>query len=185
MTEIIQQKKIKNQSRVKKKRDLTEKTNHQVIQIKRVSKVVKGGKKLSFRAVVVIGINGKRGVVGIGIGKADDVTNAINKAISKGKRNLITIPITKTDTITHSVEGIYGACNVIIKPSVSGSGVIAGSSIRTVLEVAGVRNVLAKQIGSNNLLNSARATIEGLKQLKTITEIAKDRDVSIDSFYRN
>lgn len=185
MIEIVEQKKIKSQKRLKKKREVVEKINHQVIQIKRVSKVVKGGKKLSFRAVVVVGINKTRGLVGIGIGKADDVTNAINKAISKGKKNLITIPITKTDTITHSVKGIYGACNVIIKPSASGSGVIAGSSIRTVLEVAGLRNILAKQIGSNNLLNNARATIEGLKQLKTITQVAKDRDIAVDYLYRN
>jgi small subunit ribosomal protein S5 len=133
----------------------------------------------------VVGINKTRGLVGIGIGKADDVTNAINKAISKGKKNLITIPITKTDTITHSVTGIYSACNVVIKPSPSGSGVIAGSSIRTVLEMAGLRNILAKQIGSNNLLNNARATIEGLKQLKTITQVAKERDVAVDYLYRN
>lgn len=184
MIETLQKKKIKNKISVKKKREVTEKITHQVIQIKRVSKVVKGGKKLSFRAVVVVGVNSIKGLVGIGVGKADDVTNAINKAISKGKKNLIQIPITKNNSITHSVIGIYGACNVVIKPSTSGSGVIAGSSIRTVLEVAGVRNVLSKQIGSNNLLNSARATIEGLKNLKTITQVAKERDVAVDSLYR-
>lgn len=184
MTSVLQQKKIKSQPRLKKKREVSEKINHQVIQIKRVSKVVKGGKKLSFRAVVVVGITGIRGLVGIGIGKANDVTNAINKAISKGKKNLITIPITKTDTITHFVKGTYGACNVIIKPSAPGSGVIAGSSIRTVLEIAGVRNVLAKQIGSNNLLNSARATLQGLKQLQTISQVAKNRDVPVDFLYQ-
>lgn len=182
---IIQQKKIKNQPRKKKKQDYSEKFNHQVIQIKRVSKVVKGGKKLNFRAVVVVGIINKKGLVGIGIGKADDVTNAINKAIANGKRNLINLPITKTDTINHLVKGNYGACNVIIKPSTFGSGVIAGSSIRTVLEVAGVRNVLAKQIGSNNLLNNARATLEGLKQLKTIMQVSKNRDIPLDFLYQN
>jgi small subunit ribosomal protein S5 len=184
MTEAIQQKKIKNQRHQKKKREVFQKVTHQLIQIKRVSKVVKGGKKLSFRAVVVVGITGVRGSVGIGIGKADDVTNAINKAISKGKKNLITIPITKNDTITHFVKGVYGACNVIIKPSAPGSGVIAGSSTRIILEVAGIRNILAKQIGSNNLLNTARATLEGLKQLQTITQVAKNRDVIVDSLYR-
>ena len=94
MIETLQKKKIKNKIRVKKKREVTEKITHQVIQIKRVSKVVKGGKKLSFRAVVVVGVNSIKGLVGIGVGKADDVTNAINKAISKGKKNLIQIPIT-------------------------------------------------------------------------------------------
>mgnify|MGYP003349884862 CR=1 FL=1 len=184
MTNIIEKKKLKNQQPLKKKKESVEKINHQVIQIKRVSKVVKGGKKLSFRAVVVVGINGLKGSVGIGIGKADDVTNAINKAISKGKKNLINIPITKTDTITHFVKGVYGACNVIIKPSAPGSGVIAGSSIRTVLEVAGVRNILAKQIGSNNLLNNARATLEALKQLQTIGQVAKNRDIAVDLLYQ-
>ena len=182
MVEIIPQKKLKQQRRLRKKQEKVDKITHQVIQIKRVSKVVKGGKKLSFRAVVIVGANS--GLIGIGIGKADDVMNAINKAISKGKKKLITIPITKTKTITHFVEGFYGSCNVILKPSRSGSGVIAGSSIRTVLEVAGVRNVLAKQIGSNNLLNSARATLEGLKQLQTINQVAKTRNILIDSLYK-
>ena len=180
MTKIIKKKNQRNQP---PKRTLKEKIYHQVVQIKRVSKVVKGGKKLSFRAVVVVGLTPS--FVGIGIRKADDVTNAINKAIAKGKRNLINIPVTKTKTITHTVQGICGACNVIIKPSPLGSGVIAGSSIRTVLEVGGVRNVLAKQIGSNNLLNSARATINALNKLKTISQVAKDRDIAVDLLYKN
>lgn len=185
MIQIIKQKKIKHQQPSKKVPDLIEKINHQVIQIKRVSKVVKGGKNLSFRAVVVVRNTNKRGSVGIGLGKADDVTNAINKAIFKAKKNLIIIPITKTDTITHSVKAIYGASDILIKPSPPGSGVIAGSSIRTVLEMAGIRNVLAKQIGSNNLLNNARATIKALKQLKTIAEVAKERDKDLDFLYQN
>ena len=180
MTKIIKKKNQRNQP---PKRTLKEKIYHQVVQIKRVSKVVKGGKKLSFRAVVVVGLTPS--FVGIGIGKADDVTNAINKAIAKGKRNLINIPVTKTKTITHAVQGICGACNVIITPSPLGSGVSAGSSIRTVLEVGGVRNVLAKQIGSNNLLNSARATINALNKLKTISQVAKDRDIAVDLLYKN
>lgn len=186
MIQIIKQKKIKYQQPLKKIPETDEKINHQVIQIKRVSKVVKGGKNLSFRAVVVVGnINNNKGLVGIGLGKADDVTNAINKAIFKAKKNLIIIPITKTDTITHSVKAIYGASDILIKPSPPGSGVIAGSSIRTVLEMAGIRNVLAKQIGSNNLLNNARATIKALKQLKTITQVAKERDKDLDFLYQN
>jgi small subunit ribosomal protein S5 len=183
MTNFIQKKKIKNQQPIKKK-EIIEKINHQVIQIKRVSKVVKGGKKLSFRAIVIVGIVNCRGLVGIGIGKADDVTNSINKAIAKGRKNLINVPITKTETINHFVKGNYGACSVIIKPSAPGSGVIAGSSIRTVLEVVGVRNVLAKQIGSNNLLNSARATLEALKQLQTINQVALYRDIAVDLLYQ-
>jgi small subunit ribosomal protein S5 len=185
MTQVLQTKKIKNQRRPKKKREITEKINHKVVEIKRVSKVVKGGKKLSFRAVVVVGIEGRIGLVGIGSGKADDVTNAINKAISKGKKNLINVPITKGESVTHSVKGVFGASSVIIKPSAPGSGVIAGSSIRIVLEVAGVRNVLAKQLGSSNLLNSAKATINGLNKLKTISEVARERDIAVDCLYRN
>nr|YP_001936431.1 ribosomal protein S5 [Heterosigma akashiwo]ABV66037.1 30S ribosomal protein S5 [Heterosigma akashiwo]ABV70178.1 30S ribosomal protein S5 [Heterosigma akashiwo]BBA18243.1 30S ribosomal protein S5 [Heterosigma akashiwo]BBA18382.1 30S ribosomal protein S5 [Heterosigma akashiwo]BBA18521.1 30S ribosomal protein S5 [Heterosigma akashiwo] len=185
MIEENKNKKLKNQRRPRKKRDFSEKINHKVVQIKRVSKVVKGGKKMSFRAVVVVGIDGRTGFVGIGTGKADDVTNAINKAVAKGKRNLINIPITKTETIPHSVTGIFGASNVIIRPSAPGSGVIAGSSIRTVLEVAGIRNVLAKQLGSSNLLNNAKATINGLNQLKTISQVAQERDIAVDLLYQN
>jgi small subunit ribosomal protein S5 len=185
MIEIIQKKKIKNKPNSQKKREFLKKFNHKVVQIKRVSKVVKGGKKLSFRVIVIVGIDNLKGVVGIGIGKADDVKNAIDKGISNGKKNLINIPITKLETIPHSVLGIFGASSVIIKPSILGSGVIAGSSIRTVLEVAGIKNILAKQIGSNNLLNSARATINALMKLKTISQVAKDRDVTIDSLYKN
>jgi small subunit ribosomal protein S5 len=146
-----------------------------LIKISRVSKVTKGGKKLSFRAIVVIG--NENGQVGIGIAKADDVVNAFKKAKTDGKKNLIKIPLTKTLSIPHGVVGQFGACKIIMRPSMEGSGVIAGGAVRTVLEVAGVKNVIAKQLGSDNLLNNARASISALKNLTTKSEISKKRDL--------
>jgi len=146
-----------------------------LIKISRVSKVTKGGKKLSFRAIVIIG--DEKGQVGIGIAKADDVVNAFKKAKTNGKKNLIKIPLTKTLTITHETIGRFGACKVIMRPSIEGSGVIAGGAVRTVLEVAGVKNIISKQLGSDNLLNNARAAICALNQLTTKSEVLKKRDL--------
>jgi small subunit ribosomal protein S5 len=136
-----------------------------IVQIRRVTKVVKGGKKLSFRAIVVIGND--KGSVGVGVGKAGDVIGAVKKAVSDGKKHLILIPLTKNRSIPHLIYGRSGAAKVVIRPSASGSGVIAGSSIRTVLELGGVQNILTKRLGSSNSLNNARATINALEQLKT------------------
>ena len=147
-----------------------------LIKISRVSKVTKGGKKLSFRAIVVIG--DENGTVGIGVAKADDVVNAFKKAKADGHKNLIELPITKSLSIPHNVVGHFGACKVIMRPSIEGSGVIAGGAVRIVLEVAGVKNVIAKQLGSNNLLNNARASICALKNLTTKSEVAKIRDLN-------
>ena len=146
-----------------------------LIKISRVSKVTKGGKKLSFRAIVVIG--NENGQVGIGVAKADDVVNAFKKAKTDGKKNLIKFPLTKTLSIPHDVIGNFGACKIIMRPSIEGSGVIAGGAVRTVLEVAGIKNVIAKQLGSDNLLNNARATISALKNLTTKSEVWRKRDV--------
>ena len=146
-----------------------------LIKISRVSKVTKGGKKLSFRAVVAIG--DEKGQVGVGVAKADDVVNAFKKAKSNGRKNLIKIPITKSLSIPHRVNGNFGASKIIMRPSIEGSGVIAGSSIRTVLEVAGIKNVIAKQLGSDNLLNNARAAICALNALTTKSEVARKRNL--------
>ena len=146
-----------------------------LIKISRVSKVTKGGKKLSFRAIVVIG--DEKGQVGVGVAKADDVVNAFKKAKTHGKKNLIKIPLTKTLSIPHEVVGSFGACKIVLRPSIEGSGVIAGGAVRTVLEVAGIKNVIAKQLGSSNLLNNARASISTLKILTTKSEVLKKRDV--------
>ena len=136
-----------------------------VVAIQRVTKVVKGGKKMSFRAVVVIG--NEQGKVGVGVGKAGDVINAVKKGVTDGKKNIITVPLTGANSIPHSTIGRFGAAKLILRPSAPGCGVIAGGSIRTVLELAGVKNILSKQLGSNNLLNNARATIQGLSLLQS------------------
>nr|AWT38750.1 ribosomal protein S5 [Licmophora sp.] len=149
-----------------------------LIKISRVSKVTKGGKKLSFRAIVVIG--DEKGKVGVGVAKADDVVNAFKKAKTDGRKNLINFPLTKSLSIPHNVNGTFGACEIIMRPAIEGSGVIAGGAVRIVLEVAGVKNVIAKQLGSNNLLNNARAAIDALDQLTTKEEVSKKRNVSLD-----
>jgi len=149
-----------------------------LIKISRVSKVTKGGKKLSFRAIVVIG--DEKGQVGVGVAKADDVVNAFKKAKADGRKNLIKIPITKSLSIPHRVNGNFGACKIIMRPSIEGSGVIAGGSVRTVLEVAGIKNVIAKQLGSDNLLNNARAAICALGSLTTKSEVAKKRNLDLN-----
>lgn len=148
-----------------------------LIKISRVSKVTKGGKKLSFRAIVVVG--DENGKVGVGVAKADDVVNAFKKAKTNGRKNLITFPITKSFSIPHDVNGNFGACKIIMRPSIEGSGVIAGGAVRIVLEVAGVKNVIAKQLGSNNLLNNARASINALQSLTTKSQVAKKRNIDL------
>lgn len=139
------------------------KFEEKIVQITRVTKVVKGGKKLTFRAIVVIGDNQRK--VGLGIGRADDVNLAIDKAILNGKKNLIEVPLTISLSIPHVIYSQYGACKIMLRPASSGTGVIAGGSIRTVLELAGIKNILAKQFGSNNILNNTKATILALTNL--------------------
>lgn len=158
-----------------------EKWNERVIQISRVTKVCKGGKKLSFRAVVIIG--NENGQVGLGVGKADDVINAITKGITDARRSIVTVFLTRTKTLPHTITGRFGACEVFIKPASQGTGVIAGSSIRTVLELAGVKNILAKQLGSDNLLNNAHATISALANLKNPATTAMERNLPVERFY--
>nr|YP_009315804.1 Ribosomal protein S5 [Trichogloeopsis pedicellata]SCW24462.1 Ribosomal protein S5 [Trichogloeopsis pedicellata] len=152
-----------------------------VVQVRRVTKVVKGGKKLSFRAILVVG--DEQGQVGVGVGKASDVIGAVKKAVSDAKKNITSIPLTKYKSIPHPIQGISGAAAVTIRPSAQGSGVIAGGSVRTVLELAGVQNILAKQLGSSNSLNNARAAINALSNLKTFQEAANDRNISTETFY--
>jgi len=152
-----------------------------VVQVKRVTKVVKGGKKLSFRAVIIVG--NEKGQVGVGTGKATDVIGAVKKGVANAKKNIINIPLTKHNSIPHRINGISGAAKVLMRPSATGSGVIAGGSVRTVLELAGVQNILTKQLGSNNVLNNARATINGLINLRTLKQTAQDRDIHLESLY--
>ena len=146
-----------------------------VVQIRRVTKVVKGGKKLSFRAIIVIG--NEKGQVGVGVGKASDVIGAVKKAVTDAKKQLVVVPMTKDNSIPHIIHGRSGAAKVIMRPSAPGSGVIAGGSVLTILELAGVKNILAKQLGSNNPLNNARAATDALFKLKTFVQVSKDRSL--------
>ena len=148
----------------------------QVVQIRRVTKVVKGGKKLSFRAIVIVG--NKKGQVGMGVAKAAEVIVAIQKAIADGRKNLITVPIFKT-TIPHMITGKSGAGSVVLKPASQGTGVIAGGAVRAVLELCGIENILSKSLGSKSPLNAANATLNALKELRTFKDVAAQRNISM------
>lgn len=156
--------------------DLTEK----VVAIKRVAKVVKGGRRFSFSAIVVVG-NGD-GVVGYGLGKANEVTSAITKGVDDAKKNLITVPVLK-GTIPHEMLGKYGGGRVLIKPAAPGTGVIAGGAMRAVLESAGVKDVLAKSKGSSNPHNVVKATFDALLKLRDPYMVAQQRGVSMGKVF--
>lgn len=157
------------------------KYEEKIVQIKRVTKVVKGGKKMTFRAVVIIGDTKRK--VGVGIGRAEDVNLAIDKAVLNGKKNLINIPLTLKFSIPHVVNAQYGACSLMLRPASLGTGVIAGGSIRTVLELGGIKNILAKQFGASNILNNAKATILALTSLNEKVELGKYQSTRKQMFY--
>jgi len=166
---------MSNRKKTNKLKEKDSEWQERVVQIRRVTKVVKGGKKLSFRAILVIG--NEKGQVGVGVGKASDVIGAVKKAVTDGKKNLVTIPMTKDNSIPHIITGRSGAAKVIMRPSAPGSGVIAGGAVRTMLELGGVKNILAKQLGSDNPLNNARAAADALGNLKTFIQVSKERDL--------
>ncbi len=143
-----------------------------IVNIRRVAKTVKGGRNMRFSVTVVVGDG--EGYVGVGLGKAQEIPEAVRKATEDAKKNLIYVPTVGT-TIPHTNIGVFGAGRVLLMPAVQGTGVIAGSSVRTVLEAAGIKDVRAKSIGSSNTGNMAYATLEGLRNLKTVEQVAKLR----------
>ena len=162
-----------NKKQVKKDVEVVEKQfEERVVSINHVTKVVKGGRRYRFSAVVVVG--DKKGRVGLGTGKAIEVPDAISKAVEDAKKNLVNVPIINT-TIPHEITGIAGAGQVFLRPAPDGTGVIAGGPVRAVVELAGIQNIVSKSLGSSTPINIVRATINGLAALRTVEQVAAIR----------
>lgn len=158
------------------KKEFTEK----LIRLNRVSKAVKGGRKMSFSALMVIG-DGK-GRVGYGFGKANDVTEAIRKSVDKAKKNMITVPL-KNNTIPHQILGGYKSASVLLKPAAPGTGIIAGGPVRAVVEAAGITDLLSKSLGSKNSMNIVKSVFDGLESLFDAKKVAEGRGKQINEFW--
>lgn len=152
-----------------------------LVHINRVSKVVKGGRRFSFNAIVVVG--NKDGVVGHGLGKANEVSDAIQKGFDNAKKNLIKVPMTKTGSIFHTITGKEGAGEVLLRPASEGTGVIAGGPVKALLDIAGLQNILTKSVGSSNPHNMVKATYNGLKNLTDPLEVAERRGISLNKVF--
>ncbi|XP_042521032.1 30S ribosomal protein S5, chloroplastic [Macadamia integrifolia] len=165
-----------------KKEKVRDGLEERVVQVRRVTKVVKGGKQLHFRAIVVVG--DKQGQVGVGVGKAKEVIGAVQKSATNARRNLITVPMTKYKTFPHRSDGDFGAAKVMLRPASPGTGVIAGGAVRIVLEMAGVENALGKQIRSKNALNNARATVVAIQKMRQFSDVARQRGIPMEELWK-
>lgn len=157
--------------------DKEKSSKEKVIAINRVSKVVKGGKRFSFNALVIVG--GKNGQVGQGLGKSKDVSDAIRKGVERARKNMISVPL-KGTTIPYKVTGHFGASSVILRPAPPGTGIVVGGAVRQIMECAGISDIVSKSLGSNNPFNLVHATFDGLKQLKTEDEIKRLRGKEVE-----
>ena len=166
--------------RPRRNRDAEKEFEERVVTINRVTKVVKGGRRFRFAALVVIG--DKKGRVGFGTGKANEVPDAIKKAIEDAKKNVFTVPVVGT-TIPHAITGRYGAGEVFLRPASEGTGVIAGGPVRAVIEVAGIKDIRTKSLRSNNPCNVVRATINGLASLTSAEEVAAKRGKTVKEIF--
>ncbi|NBV13018.1 MAG: 30S ribosomal protein S5 [Sphingobacteriia bacterium] len=170
-----------NSTHIKRVRSSETELTDRLVKINRVAKVVKGGRRFSFSAIVVVGDG--LGVVGHGLGKANEVTSAISKGIDDAKKNLVKVPVVN-GTVPHEVIGKYGAGKVLLRPAAPGTGVLAGGAMRAVLESAGVTDVLGKCLGSSNPHNVVRATIDALTKMRDAYAVAKDRNVELAQVFK-